>query len=248
MKIIIIEDEQYAAKGLERMLLKLRPDLEVVRKITGVEEGIQYFEDHPEPDLLFCDIQLSDGDVFEIFKKHPVQCPVVFTTAFDEYALQAFEVNSINYLLKPIKIKEVQQALNKFDAHYKPSVMDFEELQKMLNKPTYKARFIGKIGQNIQIIPVENIAYFLSEDGVTFLFTTKGKRLIVDYTLEQLSNLLDPAHFFRANRQLVPHIQSIQKVEPYFKGRLFLNLQPEIDSKQTISQNKAQDFKEWLEQ
>lgn len=248
MKVIIIEDEQYAAEGLERMLLKLRSDLEVVKKIAGVEEGIRYFEDYPEPDLLFCDIQLSDGDVFEIFKKHPVQCPVVFTTAYDEYALQAFEVNSINYLLKPIKIKEVQQALNKFDAHYKPSAVDFEELQKMLAQPNYKSRFIGKIGQNIQVVPTENIAYFLSEDGVTFLFTQEGKRLIVDYPLEQLNNLLDPALFFRANRQLVIHIQSIQKVEPYFKGRLLLHLEPDIDSKQTVSQNKASDFKEWLQQ
>lgn len=248
MKVVIIEDEEYAAKGLERMLLKFRPDIEVIKKIAGVGEGICYFKNHPEPDLVFCDIQLSDGNAFEIFKKHPIQCPIVFTTAYDEYALQAFDVNSINYLLKPIRIKEVQQALNKFDAYYKPPAVDFVKIEKMLTKPTYKSRFIGKIGENIQVIPTESIAYFLSEEGVTLLYTQVGKRLIVDYTLEQLNGILDPDVFFRVNRQLFIHIQSIKKVEPYFKGRLLLHLQPQIDGKQTISQKKAKPFKEWLQQ
>src|SRR5690625_2869591 len=225
MKIVIIEDEEYAAKGLERMLLQLQPDIEVIKKIANVEEGITYFKKHPEPDLLFCDIQLSDGDAFEIFKKHAIQCPVVFTTAYDEYALKAFQVNSINYLLKPIKLKELQKTLHKFETYYQATNIDFNKIQEMLHKPPYKSRFIGKIGQNIQVIPTENIAYFLSEEGVTFLFTTKRKRFIVDYTLERLGDLLNPADFFRANRQLFIHIQSIKKVEPYFKGRLSLHLQ-----------------------
>lgn len=246
MKVIIIEDEKYAAKGLERMLLKLRSNIKIVKKIADVETGIAYFKKHPEPDLLFCDIQLSDGDVFEMFKIHPVKCPVVFTTAYDEFAIKAFQVNSINYLLKPIKQKELQETLLKFETHYQTTDINFDRIQEILHKPTYKSRFIGKIGQNIQIIPTEDIAYFLSEEGLTFLFTSKGRRFIVDYPLEKLQHLLNPDNFFRANRQLLIHIQSIEKIEPYFKGRLLLELQPEAKDKQTISQNKAAAFKEWL--
>src|SRR5690606_2692772 len=246
MKVVIIEDEFYAAEALEKMLHKLRPDISVIQKISGVEEGIAYFDTHPEPDLVFSDIQLSDGLAFEIYKKHPIVCPVVFTTAFDQYAIQAFELNSINYILKPIKETDLHRALLKYAAHYEQLPINFEKLRRMLHQPTYKTRFIGKIGQNIQVVPVEDIAFFMSEEGTTFLLTAHGKRLIVDFTLEQLEQILDPQIFFRLNRQLLIHIQSIKKVEPYFKGRLLISLHPETEKKPVVSQEKARVFKEWL--
>lgn len=246
MNIVIIEDEYYAAEALEKMLLKLKPNSSVVQKITSVEDGIDYLKSNPEPDLLFCDIQLSDGVSFEIFEKVHISCPIVFITAFDQYAIQAFEVNSIDYLLKPIKIENLIQALNKFDTFFSRSPIDFTGIQQMLEKPVYKTRFVGKIGQNMQVSLLEDIAYFLSDGGITFLYTKNGNRLIVDYTLEQLESVLNPELFFRANRQLIIHIVSIQKVAPYFKGRLLLYLQPEPKERQTISQNKANDFKEWM--
>lgn len=246
MNVVIIEDEPYAALGLERILLSLRSDIIIVKKIAGVEEGIAYFQDHPEPDLLFCDIQLSDGNSFDIFKVHPIQCPVVFTTAYDEFALKAFELNSINYLLKPIKKEEVERTLKKFEVHFKPASFDFEKLEVILSGPTFNKRFVGKIGQTIQVILVEDIAFFLSEDGVTFIYDIKGKRFITDYSLNQLETLLNPEFFFRVNRQLIVHIQSIAKVEPYFKGRLLLYLHPDLKKKQTISQEKAGKFKDWV--
>lgn len=246
MKVIIIEDEFYAAEALEKMLLKFKPQAEVIEKISSVEEGIEYFSIHPEPDLIFCDIQLSDGVSFEIFKKHPLKCPVIFTTAYDQYAIQAFEVNSIDYLLKPIKDRELLKTLNKLDDYFSHRSIDYTRIQALINKKEYKTRFAAKIGQNMQVIKVDEVAYFLSEEGVTFLYTLKGKRLIVEYTLTELEELLDPNSFYRANRQLLVHIQSIEKIAPYFKGRLIISLNPSLSEQQTISQNKASEFKDWL--
>lgn len=246
MKVIIIEDEFYAAEALEKMLLKFKPQAEVIEKISSVEEGIEYFSIHPEPDLIFCDIQLSDGVSFEIFKKHPLKCPVIFTTAYDQYAIQAFEVNSIDYLLKPIKDRELLKTLNKLDDYFSHRSIDYTRIQALINKKEYKTRFAAKIGQNMQVIKVDEVAYFLSEEGVTFLYTLKGKRLIVEYTLTELEELLDPNSFYRANRQLLVHIQSIEKIAPYFKGRLIISLNPSLNEQQTISQNKASEFKDWL--
>lgn len=246
MRVIIIEDEPYAAMGLARILQSLRPEIEVVKKIADVQEGIAYFQNHPEPDLIFCDIQLTDGNSFDIFRVRPVSCAIVFTTAYDEFALRAFELNSINYLLKPIKKEDVRRTLKKFDTHFKPMSFDFEMLESVIAETKFKKRLIGKIGQIIQVIPVEDIAYFLSEEGVTFIYTTEGKRFLTDYSLDQLESIINPEIFFRANRQLIIHIQSIQKVEPYFKGRLLLHLHPDLIKGQVISQMKAGKFKDWI--
>lgn len=246
MKVVIIEDEHYAAEALEKMLLKYRPNAKVLNKISSVDEGLEYFAIHPEPDLIFSDIRLSDGNSFEIFQAHPLKCPVIFTTAYDQYAIQAFEVNSIDYLLKPIKDKELLKTLNKLDNYLSHRNLDYNLIQRFMDKKKYKTRFTGTVGQKMHVVSVKDIVYFKSEDGVVFIYTKSGKRLIVDYTLEQLETYLEPTFFYRANRQLIVHIHSIHKVEPYFKGRLLISLNPALETKQTVSQNKASEFKKWL--
>lgn len=247
MKIVIIEDEHYAAEALQRMLLNLKPDAQIIKVISSVEEGWKYFFENPEPDLLFCDIHLSDGISFEIFNKYPIKCPVIFTTAFDQYAIQAFDVNSINYLLKPIKKEDLRNTLLKYEDRLKVQAIDYNRLNQLLNKPTDKTRFSGSIGRNLQVVEIDRISYFLASEGLVSIHTTDKKRLIIDYTLDNLEQILDPKFFFRANRQIIIHIQSLKKVAPYFKGRLLLYLTPETTDKQTVSQNKASSFKKWME-
>ncbi len=246
MNIVIIEDESPAAKTLKKMVKKINPSAEVIAIIDSVEEGLAYFSAHSEPDLILSDIELTDGTSFDIFEVYPLQCPVIFTTAYDQYAIRAFKVNSIDYLLKPIQPRELSKTLQKFEQLYAAPQIDYNQLKKALNKTEYRHRFTGKIGQTLQIISVEETAYFLSEEGITFLYNQSGKRFIVDYSLEQLTNLVDPKLFFRVNRQLLVHIQSIQQIKPYFKGRLLLKLEPKLEDQHTVSQSNAGDFKEWL--
>ena len=254
MKILIIEDEAFAANAIEKMICDLRPQTQILDKIESVEEAVEWFNTHSFPDLIFCDIHLSDGSSFEIFRQVEVKSPVIFTTAYNEYALEAFKVNSIDYLLKPIDKSELEKAIKKYEELNKDHISrELENLSNLLKNTvsdsgkTSKSRFMVKSGQTIRTISSEEIAYFLAEEGVVLLVTPEGKRYVVNYTLDQLEELLDPKNFFRANRQLITRIDAIKEVSPYFKGRLHLSLNPELKTDQIVSSNKASAFKDWLD-
>ncbi|MGB7785072.1 MAG: LytTR family DNA-binding domain-containing protein [Salinimicrobium sp.] len=249
MKTLIIEDEAFAADALEAMFLKLRPQAQVLEKLESIEESVEWFQKNEAPDLIFCDIHLSDGSSFEIFKQVEVKSPVIFTTAYNDYAIEAFKVNSVDYLLKPIKKEELENAIRKYENLKQNSLS--EELQNIQNlisgKSEKKSRFMVKSGQVIKTIPSEEVAYFLAEEGVVLLVNFEGSRFVVNYTLDQLDQQLDDKMFFRANRQLIVNINAIREVNPYFKGRLHLSVEPRLKDDQIISSSKASAFKDWLD-
>lgn len=252
MKTLIIEDEAFAADALESMLLSIKPDAKVLEKLESIEESVEWFQQNEAPNLIFCDIHLSDGSSFEIFKQIESKSPVIFTTAYNEYAIDAFKVNSVDYLLKPIKQEELENAIKKYEGLKQNNIS--EELQNIQNlisnasvKNNNKSRFMVKSGQVIKTIPSEKVAYFLAEEGVVLLVTFEGKRFVINYTLDQLEEQLETQMFFRANRQLIVNIHAVKEVNPYFKGRLLLNVEPKIQGDQIISNSKASAFKEWLD-
>lgn len=251
MKVIIIEDEAFAADALERLILELRPQTKILAHLPSVEESVEWLQINRHPDLVFCDIHLTDGSSFEIFNAVNVKAPVIFTTAFNEYAIQAFKVNSIDYLLKPIKKEELQAAIQKFENLQQDELSDkLENLKALLQQNTAgekKSRFMVKSGQSIRVIPSEDVAYFLAEEGIVLLVNFEGKRYAVNYSLDQLEDQLDTHRFFRANRQLIVSINAVEKAESYFKGRLLLQTHPKTPGDQVISSSKASAFKEWLE-
>lgn len=254
MKVVIIEDEAFAAEALESLILELRPETEVLDVLPSVEEAVIWFETNRPPDLAFCDIHLSDGNSFEIFKEITVDCPVIFTTAFNKYAIEAFQVNSVDYLLKPIKKEELAKAIKKYEGlRQESSTRQLENLQNLLQESGIatpsekKSRFMVKSGRSIKVIPSKEVAWFLAEEGVVFLMNFEGQRFIINYTLDQLEENMDPNNFFRANRQLIVNISAVKKAEPYFKGRLLLYTEPPVEGDQVISSNKAGAFKKWLD-
>ncbi len=247
MNYIIIEDEFLAAQLLEKKIKEIRPKWHCVAKLESVLEASEYLSQETSFDLIFCDIHLSDGLSFEIFEKITVSQPLIFTTAFDKYAIEAFKVHSIHYLLKPIKDEQLKEAIEKFENQKEaiPQKVNMEALLKA-SEADSKTRFLVKKGQNMKVIPVEEVAYFYSKSGLTHLVCTNTDSFLINDTLDYLEAKLNPKEFYRANRQYIIHIQSIKVIEPYFKGKLFVHLQPEQTDDCVISQAKAGGFKEWL--
>ncbi|MEO1517874.1 MAG: LytTR family DNA-binding domain-containing protein [Bacteroidota bacterium] len=252
MKVLIIEDEHHAQKRLTKLVQMLRPEVEILGAIDSVEEAVEWLETQARPDLMFMDIQLSDGLSFEIFSKIQVETPVIFTTAFDEYAIKAFKVNSIDYLLKPIEEEELKRAFDKYESR-KPKESDrydmgkIEQLLQNLTQREYQKRFLIKSGQHMAYVNTDEIAYVYSENSLSFLQTLDGKRHLLDYTIDQLSDLLDPKLFFRINRKAIIRIDSVQKVQPYFNNRLVLKVKPSAAFDLIVSREKVRDFKGWLD-
>lgn len=255
MKVLIVEDEPFAQQELIRLLNTTCDDVDILECIDSIEDTVQWLRANPLPDLIFLDIQLSDGLSFEIFRQEKILCPVIFTTAYDEYAIQAFRVNSIDYLLKPVKPSDLAAAIQKFEAVsnlYKSTnkpVIDLSMLEQLLRPgdKNYKTRFIARLGDQIKHIPVEDAAWFFAEDNVVFLVTKSNNRFIIDYTLDQVSLQLDPAQFFRVNRGCIACIKSIGKVSRYFNGRLLIELNPASPEPVYVSRAKAQEFIQWLD-
>lgn len=249
MKILIIEDEAPAAKRLEKLILERVSSASIQGRLDSIKSALAYFEKHPQPDLIFCDIQLADGLSFEIFKHIKVDCPLIFTTAFDQYAIQAFKVNAIDYLLKPIDPNELAQALDKYHKlQLKPSI-DFAHIQQLLQQPqkSYKSRFMVKTGEKISTIQTSDIQYFFSEERITFAVTTSSKRYIVDYTVEQLENQLNPGDFFRLNRKYLVSLDSVEEIITYSNSRLKVKLKGCTDQDILVSREKVAEFKNWLD-
>ncbi len=252
MKVLIIEDEKPAAKRLTKMVQQYRPDCEIVGVLDSVEGAVEWLETYKKPDLIFMDVQLADGVSFEIFGQTEVTSPIVFTTAYDEYALQAFKVNSLDYLLKPIDPEDLEKALCQYDKYHQTKSKDVDNsaIQKLLNtltKKEYKERFLVKIGQQLTYLKVVDIAYFYSDEGLIFACQANGKRHNLDYTLDQLAEVLNPDDFFRINRKIITNLNSIKKIHTYFNSRLKLELAPTTALETIVSRDRVSDFKKWLD-
>jgi len=252
MKILIIEDEAPAYRRLEKILMEIDPGIHIVEVLDSVEESVKWLQTHPAPDVALMDIQISDGISFQIFERIDVKCPVIFTTAFDEYLLRAFKVNSIDYLLKPIKKEELQQALQKFKNlrsafSTEPNLTDILK-QISLTETKYKSRFLVKQGDKMLSIRSEDVVCFQSRHGIVHIVTKGGKTYLSDFTLDDLAAQLDPAVFYRANRQFIIHADQNQAVHRYFKGKLLVELTGFTGEDIIVSSEKAAGFKEWLDQ
>lgn len=254
MKTIIIEDEKPAARRLSRMLEDL--DVNVSMMLHSVEEAIEWFQNNEHPDLIFLDIQLSDGLSFEIFDVIEVHSAIIFTTAFDEYALQAFKLNSIDYILKPIDDEDLEQAVNKYRTRFKTAVqpntlaLNFEDIKKLLVNPLereYKKRFTAKVGQHLKIINAEDVESFFSENKGTYAATKEGRNYLLDTTLEQLEQELKPQQFFRVSRKFFVNVDYIKDIISYTNSRLQIKLNNNPQLEIIVSREKVKDFKLWLE-
>ena len=251
MNVLIIEDEKPSARRLQRMLEKL--DVTVNQMLHSVDESVEWFVNNEHPDLIFLDIQLSDGLSFEIFDDVDVNSAIIFTTAFDEYALQAFKLNSIDYLLKPIDEDELEAAVKKFEARrpQKQNVqLNFDDIKRLLTNPVervYKKRFTTKIGQHIKMISVDDIECFYSENKGTYAHTIDGRDYLLDTTLEQLEDELSPQNFFRVNRTFIVGIRAIIDIISYTNSRLQLKLKSFKEQEVVVARERVKDFKLWLE-
>ncbi|WP_276480559.1 LytR/AlgR family response regulator transcription factor [Paraflavitalea pollutisoli] len=248
MKVAIFEDEVHNSERLMQLLKKCREPMEVVAVIDSVAEGIRWMEQSPGVDLMLMDIQLSDGNCFEIFRQTNVKTPIIFTTAYDNFALQAFKVNSIDYLMKPIDLKELQQALDKFQ-QFKPvdrPAIDIASIAEEFLKRD-STRFIGRLNNQLIYVKAKDIAWLQFVKGVTYATTTQGQKLPLDYSLDQIEKLLDRHHFFRINRQFIVHIDAIKKILTYYNSRLILQLLPDAGADVIISRERVNDFRSWLE-
>ncbi|TVZ26012.1 LytTR family two component transcriptional regulator [Gillisia sp. Hel_I_86] len=248
MEILIIEDEPRAASQLQNMLKACNFDYQLLGIIDTVEDAVLWFQKNTTPDLIFMDIQLADGLSFEIFQKIEVPVPIIFTTAFDQYAIQAFKVNSVDYLLKPIQKDDLSSALDKFLKSSKPAVIDPSILKQLLGSiqaPPKREGLLVKEGSGLVQIKVSELLYCYSEDSITF-GVTSNKRYIIDETMDELLGSLDQNTFYRINRGQIVSKTSIQKIEPYFNHRVKLSITNPRDLEFVVSRPKTSDFKEWM--
>ena len=245
MNIIIIEDEKPAARLLKRRIEKL--GYEILEMLHSVEESIDWLKNNPQPDLIFLDIQLSDGISFQIFDEVNVTSAIIFTTAYDEYVLKAFKLNSIDYLLKPVDENELAFALEKFEKQHEVK-FNFSEIKNLFNKnKSYKERFTTKIGHSIKMLTTEEVEIFYSENKATYAFTKDGKNYLLDYTLDKMEELIDPKKFFRINRSQIIKIDAIKEISVYTNSRLKIILSKFNEQECIISRERVTDFKNWLE-
>lgn len=247
MKVLLVEDEIPAARQLSKLLLEQRPSFQILDTLDSVESAVQWLRTFPAPDLMFMDIQIADGLSFDIFKQVQVQAPVVFTTAFDHYAVQAFKVNAIDYLLKPIDPEDLSRALQKIESRHSPApAFEYDMLARYFKKEQYKDRFLVKTGQQLAFVNTTDISFFRSSDGLTQAFTTAGKKYFVENTLEELERLLNPRDYFRISRSMTLRIDAISKILPHLNGRLKLETTPAAPEEIYVSRERVQEFKNWL--
>jgi len=249
MKAIIIEDEKLSAEHLANLLNKVDAGISILATYDSVKKSVEEFKKGIKADLLFVDVHLADGLSFEIFSRITVDTPVIFTTAYDEYAIKAFKINSVDYLLKPVGLIDLKNAIDKYkklSGSNQASILEnISNAYQSMNKQ-FKNRFMVKTGDSISTIKSEDISHFISEDGVVLL-VTENKRYIIDYTLDHLETLISPDIFFRINRKVLVNINSIQKVSTYFNSRLKLNLSALNEEEGIVSRERVNDFKAWLD-
>jgi two-component system LytT family response regulator len=250
MNVLIIEDEESAFENLKYILFEIDQSINIVSWLQSVEQSIEWFESNNSPDIIFLDIQLSDDLSFKIFEFVQVTCPIIFTTAFDEFAIKAFELNSIDYILKPITRNNVDKALTKYHSSIKsfpnPYNKLLQDLKKISSQGNYKERFLVNKRDELIIIPTSDISYFYLENN-TNLVLKNGDSYLIKHTLEELIELLDPTKFYRINRQIIVSVKAISKITQWFKGKLKLQLTPKLDRDVFVSREKAVDFKNWID-
>lgn len=249
MKTVIVEDEFIATQALERLIREVDKDIQVVAVLQSVEESIEWFSQNPAPDLVFMDIHLGDGSSFSVFDKTNITCPIVFTTAYDEYALKAFELNSIDYLLKPINKKDLERAIGKF-RNFIPKNDNTDMVANILatlqlTKDIYKSHFLIPYKDKLQPLAVDKIAFFYSEFKIAKITTFDGQTFTMDYSLDELSRQLDPSLFFRVNRQYIIAHKAIKDISIWFGGKLSVNLYVPMPEKVIVSRARVPGFKEW---
>lgn len=250
MKVIIIEDENLTAKRLGDLIRRYDSAIQVAAHLPSVKKAVQWLQQHPQPDLVFMDIHLEDDLAFRIFERTVLTAPVIFTTAYDEYMIEAFKVNSVHYLLKPINYEELVAAMEKYNSlkkHFsQPNLDNLLSLIGKAREADYKERFMITVGAKIRSIETKDIAYFYVEEKVSLVVTKDGLKLPVDYSLDKLMQVLDPKHFFRVNRQHVVSLQAIHNIYTYSAGKLKLELVPPLKHEVFVSTDRITDFKEWL--
>ncbi|PWJ44231.1 LytR/AlgR family response regulator transcription factor [Sediminitomix flava] len=253
MNVIIIEDEIPAQRYLTDLLQKHRPNWKVIETLQSVEESVEFIKSNEQPiALYFMDIQLTDGLSFEIFDQCEIDAPVVFVTAYDEYALQAFEVNSLNYMLKPLREEALISTIEKFEAQLVQTSPTEDIIQTVMQdyigqKKSYRKRFLVQNIKHIEVLPSNQIAYFLSENKAVYAYTFDHRRHQLDFSLDKLSTQLDPEDFYRVNRQCITNVNAVKQLEPYFNGKWILHLNPKTEEQIIISKDKIGKFKQWLD-
>jgi two-component system response regulator LytT len=252
MNILIVEDEELAVKKLQKTLAGVDPSASVVGVTDSIQGTVEWLQANNNADLILMDIELADGQSFEVFNQVEVKAPVIFTTSYDEYALKAFKVNSVDYLLKPVQSEDLQAALNKYKKLAQDRKPDFQleslvkQLQQQLQPKEYRKRFLVKHAQKLVSVDVEEIAYFYSDGRLNFFKTSDNKKFVVDYTMEELEDMLDPEKFFRISRSFYVAVEAIEKIDDYFGNRLILQLKPAVDKEALVSREKVSDFKKWM--
>jgi DNA-binding LytR/AlgR family response regulator len=254
MKALVIEDEQHAAQRLINLLQETGREIEILETLDSIESSVKWLSENEYPDVIFLDIQLADGLSFAIFDQVDVKSPVIFATAYDEYAIKAFEINSIDYLLKPIKLERLVASLEKLEklrprmspnqitAQLQNMIVDYHEKNK-----TYRSRFLVNKADGMIPIATEDIAFLYTEDKVVFLITRDNRRFMLNYSLDQLEKQLNPISFFRVNRQFIVAMRSIHKIHNYFNYKLKIELTPVSEQEVIVSRQKVAEFKEWLD-
>jgi DNA-binding LytR/AlgR family response regulator len=256
MQILIVEDEDLAVKKITKTLHEVNASAEIVGVTDSIDGTASWLQNNATPDLILMDIELSDGQSFEIFSRIQVKSPVIFTTSYDEYALKAFKVNSIDYLLKPIQKEDLRAALNKYEQMKEAysiadkSVLNMDtlvkELQQKLQPKDFRKRFLVKHGQKLVSIDIEEIAYFFSDGRLNFFKTYDNRKFVVDYTMDELEDMLDAERYFRISRSFYVSVNSIDQIHDYFGNRLMLGLKPDVDKEAIVSREKVTDFKKWM--
>ncbi|MEZ4721397.1 MAG: LytTR family DNA-binding domain-containing protein [Flavobacteriales bacterium] len=249
MKLLIIEDEIPASTRLKKMIAAIDPGIQVLDVIDSVEDGMAWFRNFEAPDLVVTDIQLADGLSFEIFESNPVSVPLIFTTAFDNYAIKAFKVNGIDYLLKPIDQQELHRAINKARRAFRTPEFDLQALAAMIQNGAqrqFKERFMIKVGDQLRFVKTTDIAYFFSEDGYTHIVAASGEKHLIDFSLDQVEQMVNDEQFFRINRGTMVCIDQIAKVSNHFNSRLKLIMSPS-KADFIVSRERVQAFRDWLD-
>ncbi len=257
MNILIVEDEDLAVKKLKKTLFSVDETANIVGEADSIKSTVSWLENNPSPDLILMDIELADGQSFEIFNHVQVKSPVIFITSYDEYALKAFKVNSVDYLLKPVQKEDLQSALEKYremkkmyTAGKETSTISIDalvkELQQKLQTKDYRKRFLVKHGQKLVSVDVEEIAYFFSDGRLNFFKTIDNRKFVVDYTMDELNDMLNPDKYFRISRAFFISVDSVSQIHDYFGNRLILHLKPESEKEAIVSREKVSDFKNWL--
>lgn len=251
INVLVIEDEQTAAKRIIRLLEETDPEIQILNNLESIESAVKWFQENPPPDLIILDIQLADGISFEIFKQVKVESFIIFTTAYDEYAIRAFELNSIDYLLKPIDRAKLEQSIKKFKK-LKPEKtnIDIENLIQYIDsqKKDYKSRFLVNAGEKLKSIDTKEVAYFYSSEKFTFLCSQDDRHYALEYSLDSLENLLDPQKFFRVNRQYIVSLGALDKIYILSKSRIKIELKPVVKDSVYVSKGRTHEFRQWLDQ